>query len=145
MATKYFNLTDGSLEFHENKLVIFDKAKRERISLIFLVISTLLYSTATTIKGIRLKDYENFYFGLALTLFWIIAIIIRRNDFFKVSNEYLLKDIRYVKFSINKIEGSIIARIFTKNNRQRKIKMVQENNQDFDLKNLFLEHQISVD
>jgi len=30
MAITYFNLTDGSLEFHENKLVISDKAKRDR-------------------------------------------------------------------------------------------------------------------
>ena len=36
METKYFNLTDGSLEFYEEKLIIFDKAKRENISKIFL-------------------------------------------------------------------------------------------------------------
>ena len=45
---------------------------------------------------------------------------------------------------MNKINVELIAKIFTKNNRQRKIKIVQEDNQDFKLKNLFLEHAISV-
>ena len=43
------------------------------------------------------------------------------------------------------MDNSIIATLFTKKNRKRRIKLVNENNQDFILQNLFLEHQISVD
>lgn len=139
MAITYFNLTDGSLEFHENKLVISDKAKRDRTLLYVLIFSCTPYPILTAIKGFRHNDYDDFYFGLTLTFIWFLIIFIRRNDFFKVNNEYLLTDISHVKFSMNKINGELIAKLFTKNNRQRKIKIVQEDNQDFKLKNLFLE------
>ena len=145
METKYFNLTDGSLEFYEEKLIIFDKAKRENISNIFLSISFLLLSTSYLIRGIKHNDNEVLWFGIVTTSIWVLTIISERNQFYKFSNEYQLNDIKHVKFSINKLDDSKIVIITTKTNRKRRIKLVNENNQDFVLHNLFLEHQISVD
>ena len=95
MAITYFNLTDGSLEFHENKLVISDKAKRDRTLLYVLIFSSTPYPILTAIKGFRHNDYADFYFGIVLTFIWFLIIFIRRNDFFKVNNEYFLKDISH--------------------------------------------------
>ena len=44
MAIHYFTLTEGVLELHDEKLVIFDRAKRDRISNLLVPIGALLYS-----------------------------------------------------------------------------------------------------
>lgn len=143
---KYFNLTDGSLEFHENKLVIFDKAESDRKSNLFLSISQILLSLSFLFKGIRTNDNEILYFGIFLSIIWSALIIIkRRHIFFRISNEYKIKDIHHVKVSMDKYEGSIIALLFTKAHRQRRIKLVNENNQDFVMKNLLIKYEIPID
>jgi hypothetical protein len=145
METKYFNLTDGSLEFNDEKLIIFDKAKRERISNIFHNISFLILSISYLTRGLIHDDNELLCFGIVLTPLYVVLIIADRNIFYKISNEYQLNDIKHVKFSINKLDNSIIATLLTKKNRKRRIKLVNENNQDFVLQNLLIEHHISVD
>ncbi|MDE3236791.1 MAG: hypothetical protein KGO81_12610 [Bacteroidota bacterium] len=145
MTIKHFNLIDGSLEFHDDKLVIFDKARRNRISLWLASILFLFYSTVTMTKGYRRHDNEGFWFGLILTMLWILISIFRRKEFQKVENEVLLSNINHVVFSIDKNDGNIIAKILTKNNLQRKIKIIKEDNQDFGFKNLLIDHKINVD
>ena len=145
MGTKYFNLTDGSLEFNEEKLIIFDNAKRDRKIRILNFISVLILSTTYLIRGIKHDDNEVLCLGIVTTSIWVLIIISERNQFYKISNEYQLNDIKHVKFSINKLDDSKIVIITTKTHRKRRIKLVNENNQDFDLQNLFIEHQISVD
>lgn len=145
METKYFNLTDGSLEFNDKKLIIFDKEKGNNYSLIATFISMILMSISHISRGLRKNDNTSLFFGIFCSLIWVLGIFKSKYVFFKVENEYQLNDIKHVNFSINKMDNSIIATLFTKKNRKRRIKLVNENNQDFILQNLFLEHQISVD
>ncbi|MBN8835634.1 MAG: hypothetical protein J0I09_00090, partial [Sphingobacteriia bacterium] len=83
MDIKYFNLFDGSLEFHSDKIIIFDKAKRNRIFLLVGVISGLIYSTTTLLRGYRQNDNLLILFGLILTISWTITSILRRKEFQK--------------------------------------------------------------
>jgi hypothetical protein len=145
MDIKYFNLIDGSLEFYDKKILIFDKARRNRIAIWLVTIGGLTYSIVTLIKGYRLHDNENLWFGLILTILWILISIFRRKQFQKIENEIFLSNINRVTFSIDKFDGSIVAKIMTKNNLQRRIKIVQEDNQDFEFKNLLVEHKIKID
>ena len=145
MSIKYFNLLDGSLEFLYQKLIIFDQAKRNRITFLLMTIGGLIYSIVTTIKGYKYHDNGNFWFGLILTIIWILTSIYRRKQFQKVENEIFLSDISRVTFSIDKFDGSTLAKIMTKNNQQRRIKIIQEGDQDFDFKNLLVENNIKID
>lgn len=145
MDIKHFNLIDGSLEFYEKKVLIFDKARRNQIVNWIAAIGGLTYSIATLIRGYRLHDNENLWFGLILTILWILFLIFRRQQFQKIENEIFLSNINRVTFSINKFDGSIVAKIRTKNNLQRRIKIAQEGNQDFEFKNLLVEHKIKID
>ena len=145
MSIKYFNLLDGSLEFHDQKLIIFDQAKRNRITFLLMTIGGLIYSIVTTIKGYKYHDNGEIWVGLILTILWILASIYRRKQFQKVENEIFLSDISRVTFSIDKFDGSTLAKIMTKNNQQRRIKIIQEGDQDFDFKNLLVENNIKID
>lgn len=71
MSSKYFNLFDGSLEFRDDKIIIFDKANRNRISMWFITVASLIYSITTTIKGYKRHDNGDFWFGLILTIVWM--------------------------------------------------------------------------
>jgi len=145
MGIKYFNLVDGSLEFQEEKILIFDKARRNQISTLLVTIGGLIYSAATMIKGVRLKENGNLWFGLILTVIWVLILIFNRKRFQKIDNEIFLSEIDMVTFSSNKVDGSTIANIMTKKNLKRKIKIVPEDNQDIDFKNLLTAHHIKID
>ena len=145
MTIKYFKLFDGSLEFHIDKIIIFDKARRNRISLWLTTITFLIYSSVTLIKGYKRHDDGELWLGIILTTLWTIVSIFRRKEFQKVENEIFLSNINQVKFSIDKLDGSSVTKILTKNGLQRKIKIVQEDNQDFLFRNMLIDNKISVD
>ena len=145
MIIKYFNLFDGSLEFHDDKIIIFDKAEKRRISRFLSIITCLIYSITTLIRGYQRHDNINLWFGLILTVIWCLVIILERKEFQRQEREILLSNINQVKFSIDRLDGSVIAKILKTNGSQRKIKLTQEYNQDFDFKNLLLEHKIRID
>ncbi|MDE3235495.1 MAG: hypothetical protein KGO81_06025 [Bacteroidota bacterium] len=144
MNVKYFNLYDGVLEFHAKKLVILDKAKQHRTILILLSITSLTFAISTSIKGSRHHDTFDLYFGLCLTLIWLSGILYRWKDIVSVENEIFISDVKQVKFSTDKLTGCTVAKINTKNNRRRKIKLVNEYNQDFEFRNLLMENGINI-
>lgn len=145
MSIQYFNLFDGSLEFHNDRLIIFDKAKRNRTLILLTAISFLFSSITICINGYKRHDNEGLLFGLTLTTIWIIVLIFRRKEFQKVENEIFLSNINHVTFSIDKLDGSIVANVLTKNGLQRKIKILQDDNQGFAFKNLLVDNKIKVD
>lgn len=145
MGIKYFNLVDGSLEFHENKIVIFDKASRNRISLILITISFLFYSSVMTFKGYKKNDNDLLWFGIIMTILWGLVSFFRRAEFQKVQNEILLSSIDQVKFSVDRINGNMIGKIIFQSGQQRKIQLVREDNQDLDFKNLLIDHKIKIE
>jgi|688.fasta_scaffold64756_7 hypothetical protein len=145
MGIKYFNLVDGSLEFHENKIVIFDKASRNRISLILITISFLFYSSVMTFKGYKKNDNDLLWFGIIMTILWVLVSFFRRAEFQKVQNEILLSSIDQVKFSVDRINGNMIGKIIFQSGQQRKIQLVREDNQDLDFKNLLIDHKIKIE
>ncbi len=145
MSIQYFNLYDGSLEFTGDKLIIFDNAKRNRNIFIISVTSSLIYSITTIINGHRRNDNDFFWFGVGLTVIWILLLIFKGKEFHKVENEILLSNVNKVKFSIDRFDGNIIAKILYKNNSLRKIKIVKEENQDRYFKALLNEHKINIE
>lgn len=145
MRVKYFNLSDGSLEFNESKLIIFDNAKRNRVLNLLVIFFSLAYAILTMLRGYRQHDTGSFYFGLVLTLIWLIIIIFRHREFHKIENEIPISDIKQVRFSMGKFDGLTIARIFTKKGLQRKIKIIREDNQDLYFRDLLVDNKIIVD
>lgn len=145
MTVKYFNLSDGSLEFNESKLIIFDNAKRDRVLNLLVIFFSLTYAIVTMLRGYKQHDTGVFYFGLGLTLIWLTIVAFRHREFQKIENEIPISDINHVRFSMGKFDGLTIARIFTKKGLQRKIKIVREDNQDFYFKDLLVDNKINVD
>jgi len=75
MTTQYFTLDDGVLELHNDKVVIFDEAKRKKMPGRISIISGTIYSISCIGRGFKENDndwlfFGNFYFlsGLSLLL-----------------------------------------------------------------------------
>lgn len=68
MAINYFTLTEGVLELHDEKLVIFDNAKRDRVSHLVSTIGILLYSLGFMFRGYKDNDNLFIYIGIILAI-----------------------------------------------------------------------------
>lgn len=131
------------MEFYEDKLLIFDRAKRERRSYLFLAAFGLFLGVSFILSGWRHHDVR-LYTGIALIFLWIIVLIVRRKALQKVYNDLSLKDIDKVTFSTDKIQGNPIAMVKMKNKGQRKIRLSKKDNQDVEFKDLLIEHNIKA-
>lgn len=120
MAINYFTLTEGVLELHDEKLVIFDSAKKDRISNLLVTIGGVVYSVGFIIRGY--KDNENLvvYTGIGLAIFFISFLIIRKDELQGIDNEIYLKDISEVCFKKGR-DDTTIATITMRKNRTRKV------------------------
>ena len=85
MTTQYFILKDGILEIKDDKLIIDDRAKTLRFMEIATGIFSLMYAVSTAFRAFKEHNNLSLFFGVVLTLFWLIAIPYR---IFKNSNAY---------------------------------------------------------
>lgn len=143
MSIKYFTLTEGVLELHSDKLVIFDDAKRNRFSNILVSVSGFLYALASIIRGYKDKEDWWFYFGIVLSLFWIFFFIIRKDEFHRIDDEIYLNDILEVSFKGGR-NNTTIGTILTREKRIRKIIMENNENLANQFKNNLKELNIKV-
>ena len=120
MAINYFTLTEGVLELHDEKLVIFDSAKRDRISNLLVTIGGVVYSVGFIIRGYKDKENLVIYTGIGLAIFFISFLIIKKDELQRIDNEIYLKDISEVSFKEGK-DDTTIAKIMKRKKRTRKI------------------------
>lgn len=142
MDIKYFKLTDGSIEFHDDKLLIFDKAKQDRKSILLITFANLLLCISFLLKWIETKKWFELILGLFLLISSILLLIKWFKEFKIIDKEIQFTNIDRVRFSILKFDRTRIAQIMTKDNHIRRIKLGQINNQE--LKDLLIEHNIEV-
>jgi hypothetical protein len=139
MAIQYFTLDDGVLELHEEKLVIFDKAKRKKLSDRLNSIFGILYSVSCIGIGLKKNDNDWLYFGIILLFIWIILIFAfqKKRIFENVDNEIKIKDISEVTFKRNKTGLTSVGDIKTKQNKIRQILISNDELQDLQLQEEF--------
>ncbi len=118
---KYFTLTDGVIELHEDRLCITDKAYRTRVSKLFSGFSLLLYGLFNIMRGVKEGDKEWLYYGLFITISIIILMYFDRNAFRPVQNEIKLTEIAEVSFKNRNKNMPVQAKILTHHNRERLI------------------------
>jgi len=139
MAIQYFTLQDGVLELHDEKLVIFDKAKRKKLSDRLYSIFGIIYSVSCIGIGFKKNDNDWFYFGIILLFIWIILIFSfqKKRIFENVDNEIKIKDISEVTFKRNKTGLTSVGDIKTKKNKIRQILISNDELQDLKLQEEF--------
>ena len=71
---EHFILKDGILEIKDDKLIIDDRAKTLRFMEIATGIFSLMYGVSTAFRAFKEHDNQLLFFGVAVSLFWIIAL-----------------------------------------------------------------------
>ena len=120
MGIQYFTLTEGVLELHVDKLVIFDNAKKDRFSHLLITIGLLIYSVGFMYRGYKENDNVLLFIGIILALMEIFFLTKRKDELQRIDNEIFLKDITDVSFKDGK-ENTEVATIITGKNRRRKV------------------------
>ena len=85
IKTEYFILKDGILEIKDDKLIIDDRAKTLRFMEIATGIFSLMYGVSVAFRAFKEHDNQALLFGVALFLFWLIAIPYRM---FRISSAF---------------------------------------------------------
>ncbi len=116
--TEYFILKDGILEIKDDKLIIDDRAKTQRFTEIITGIFGLIYGVSVAFRAFKEHDNQLLFFGVVLTLFWLIAIPYR---IFKNSNAYeiLLENISKIELKKSWVGKSRTGRIVLLNKKVR--------------------------
>ena len=92
--TEYFILKDGILEIKDDKLIIDDRAKTQRFMEIATGIFSLMYGVSVSFRAFKEHDNQSLLFGVAVSLFWIIALpyhILRISSAFEIPLENISK------------------------------------------------------
>lgn len=115
-----FELKNGKLVFEEDKIIITDKAKSQRIQMIFLAGSGLLLGVTYLLQYFKKGDQFGLWFGLFIVLGNILGFVL----FFmhSVQSEVSLKDVKSMK--VRKRAGNEFLDIKLNNNRTRRVTQI---------------------
>ena len=126
---KYFTLNDGVLELHPDKIVIVDKAKRNKLFETIGAICWIIYGTASIVRAFREGFGFSFYLGILLLIIWSFIIIKRIINKQTTNSEINLDDIITVTFKKSWLREVKIGKIKTRQNEMREISLATANTQ----------------
>ena len=131
VKTQYFTLNDGVLELHEDKIVIFDKAKKNSILQRIGAVCWTIYAIATVLRAYKKDDYDfPFYLGIFLLLTWPLVLIKKIIARETTAGEIYLNDISSATFKNSTNREAKVCKIKTKQNRLRQILLSKVDLQD---------------
>ena len=78
MGINYFTLKEGVLELHIDKLIIFDNAKRERVSQLLYLLGLLVYSSGSFFRGLKDGEPSIIFIGIILLLIFVSYVFKRK-------------------------------------------------------------------
>jgi len=131
MDKRTFLLTDGNIFFDSGKLLISDKARRDR--LLMIINSTISIILAISFYFKWQKNNDNYYLVLGLILLIVnLALLVKwYREFMCIDNTIELVDIVNVKWVDIKFSKTKICLIKTKKNLIRRVKMNSKDIQAF--------------
>ena len=123
MDKRTFLLTDGNIFFDSGKLLISDKARRDR--LLMIINSTISIILAISFYFKWQKNNDNYYLVLGLILLIVnLALLVKwYREFMCIDNTIELVDIVNVKLVDITFSKTKICLIKTKKNLVRRVKM----------------------
>jgi hypothetical protein len=122
-----FQLSDGSIEFTNEKLIILDNAKRDRLLLLFTTISTLILSLSLLFKWTQTNDRYYMVIGVILLIPNIGLLYKWFKEFTYIENQIQYTDIDYFKLVNIKLGATKVLLIRTRTKKFRRIKIYSNN------------------
>lgn len=136
MAVHYFSLTDGSMEVHEDRIVIEDDFKKWQFALLAPLSFFLVMSIVNILRGFSKNSSDDKIMGLLYAALVFIVLLIRYKDFYPVRNEFSLKEIQSAKFVYYSIRKDYEMILCLNNKRIRRVALLQDDYEISKLKNL---------
>ena len=126
-----FGLSDGFIELVNETLIIHDRAKKDRLLLLFTSIIFLLSAFSHIYKWTQDNDKLQLAFGLILLILNLLIIWKWKREFIYVDNKIYINDITYFKLVNIKFDDTKVGLIKIKGKAYRRIKMNQTDIQEF--------------
>lgn len=144
MSVHYFSLADGSMEVHEDRIVINDEYKKRQFTMFAPLSFFLLMSIVNIVRGFSKNSSDDKIMGLLYATLVFIVLLIRYKDFYPVRNEFSLQEIQSAKFIYYSIRKDYEMILYLKNKRIRRVALLQDDYEISRLKNLLATKGILV-
>lgn len=137
-------LSSGKLNFNVNRVEILDKAKRSRIVVFFMMISSGLYGISSIISYEKTGDEFMLYSGIVILVLiglGLIMVLFRKRSYEKTIT---YQEINRVKVKRNDLY-QLKVEILLKNKRKRRISLKDEKSNLESFVNILNHHHIEIE
>lgn len=136
MAVHYFSLTDGSMEVHEDRIVIEDDFKKRQFALLAPLSFFLVMSFVNILRGFSKNSSDDKIMGLLYAALVFIVLLFRYKDLYPIRNDFSVKEVESIKFIWNRIGRDCEMILYLNNGRTRRVALWKDQYEISKLKNL---------
>lgn len=136
MAVHYFSLTDGSMEVHEDRILIYDDYKKRQFRMLAPLSFFLLMAIVDIARGFSNNNSADKITGLLFVALVFIVLLFRYKDLYPIRNDFSVKEVESIKFIWNRIGIDCEMILYLNNGRTRRVALWKDQYEISKLKNL---------